>query len=211
MNRICIGKNELESIYNFKGNVVIEGFVFDTFELKICDVLLGVATDNFSEIGIVILENPKQECEGIAYLVKNFGKSTNECGYDVLCQADNKEKLDKYKKYGFDYAEIVLQIMAYINYQQEKREKRVIEKERNNSSKHSSNDNETSNRIYLLKDLIEYKYEYKVKSKNKIQCPCWSVRGHYRHYKNGSTIFIKDYLKGRKRKTEEPEDKEYCL
>lgn len=28
---------------------------------------------------------------------------------------------------------------------------------------------------------------------------CWNVRGHYRHYKNGKTIFIKSYEKGKKR------------
>lgn len=28
---------------------------------------------------------------------------------------------------------------------------------------------------------------------------CWSVRGHYRHYKNGKTVFIKSYEKGKNR------------
>lgn len=31
------------------------------------------------------------------------------------------------------------------------------------------------------------------------KCLCWGVRGHYRHYKNGQTIFIQPYRKGKER------------
>ena len=32
-----------------------------------------------------------------------------------------------------------------------------------------------------------------------ITCPAWGVRGHFRHYKNGQIVFIKPYVKGKKR------------
>lgn len=39
-------------------------------------------------------------------------------------------------------------------------------------------------------------------------CPCWEVRGHYRHLKDGRIIFIKSYKKGKLRKSVSPCDKE---
>ena len=32
-----------------------------------------------------------------------------------------------------------------------------------------------------------------------ISCPAWGVRGHFRHYKSGKTVFIQPYVKGKKR------------
>lgn len=40
-------------------------------------------------------------------------------------------------------------------------------------------------------------------------CPAWEVRGHYRHYKSGKTIYISPFMKGKKRCSESPRDKEY--
>lgn len=34
---------------------------------------------------------------------------------------------------------------------------------------------------------------------HQITCQAWGVRGHYRHYKNGTVIFIQPYVKGKKR------------
>lgn len=68
----------------------------------------------------------------------------------------------------------------------------------------------------------DYKYTKVVKKysvfKNKeekqhyqIQCPVWSVRGHYRHYKNGKVVFVNSYNKGKNRDKEEPETKIYKI
>lgn len=43
----------------------------------------------------------------------------------------------------------------------------------------------------------------------KITCPCWGVRGHYRHYKSGKVVFIKPYQKGKNRSNYSP--KEYVV
>ncbi len=45
--------------------------------------------------------------------------------------------------------------------------------------------------------------------KHEIACPCWSVRGHYRHYKSGKVVFIESYEKGKSRG--ELSKKEYQL
>ena len=42
-----------------------------------------------------------------------------------------------------------------------------------------------------------------------ITCPCWGVRGHFRHYKNGKVIFIEPHLKGKDK--DQYKGKEYAL
>ncbi|MBQ9251592.1 MAG: hypothetical protein IJ188_03030 [Clostridia bacterium] len=37
------------------------------------------------------------------------------------------------------------------------------------------------------------------RKKAEITCPAWGVRGHYRHYRNGKTVFVQAYVKGRDR------------
>lgn len=44
-----------------------------------------------------------------------------------------------------------------------------------------------------------------------ITCPCWSVRGHYRHYKSGKVVFIKNYEKGKEKGKVKPKDKTYTI
>lgn len=71
-------------------------------------------------------------------------------------------------------------------------------------------------KYFLLEEIIEYVNEKGEKvSPNKtgrtMVCDCWSVRGHYRHYKNGKIVFIKSYLKGKKRNSETPNTKKYYV
>lgn len=47
--------------------------------------------------------------------------------------------------------------------------------------------------------VIQLNSEELAKRHNIITCPCWGVAGHYRHYKNGKTVFIKSYRKGKHR------------
>ena len=47
------------------------------------------------------------------------------------------------------------------------------------------------------------------RKKAEIHCLAWGVRGHFRHYKNGKTIFIESYVKGKDRS--KYEGKQYAL
>ena len=69
------------------------------------------------------------------------------------------------------------------------------------------------NKIYLLDDLIKYDSDNYVGSytHHEMTCPCWEVRGHYRHYKSGKIVFIPAYRKGKDRDKTQPEGKEYFL
>ena len=71
----------------------------------------------------------------------------------------------------------------------------------------------SNNKIYLLDDIITYASEKYVPESghSEYTCPCWEVRGHYRHYKNGNVIFIKSYKKGKEKDKTEPISHEYRL
>lgn len=50
-------------------------------------------------------------------------------------------------------------------------------------------------KIYECKDAVLSAY----KSEKHFSCEAWGVRGHYRNYKSGKRIFIRPYVKGKKR------------
>lgn len=55
-------------------------------------------------------------------------------------------------------------------------------------------------KIRLLKSYTLIRTEPIVSHRHgKITCPCWGVRGHYRHYKSGKVVFIAAYQKGKDR------------
>ena len=71
------------------------------------------------------------------------------------------------------------------------------------------------NKIHLLNEIVEYVNENGLTAKpagtREIQCPCWGVRGHYRHYKSGKVVFIRNYTKGKDRENLMPKDKIYTV
>lgn len=66
-------------------------------------------------------------------------------------------------------------------------------------------------KIWLFDDIVQYTCDQFIEHKGKytIQCPCWEVRGHYRHYKSGKVVFIKSFKKGKYKETAEPINHEY--
>lgn len=70
-------------------------------------------------------------------------------------------------------------------------------------------------KVFLLDDIVEYINENGMSRTkhigNVIKCPCWDVRGHYRHYKSGKTVFVKNYVKGKERNKEKPKEREYYI
>lgn len=70
-------------------------------------------------------------------------------------------------------------------------------------------------KIYLLNEIVEYVNENGLtvapSSTHKMNCPCWSVRGHYRHYKSGKVVFIKNYEKGKEKGKKKPKEKIYTV
>lgn len=69
--------------------------------------------------------------------------------------------------------------------------------------------------VFLLDDIVEYINENGMSrtrhTGNVMKCPCWGVRGHYRHYKSGKVVFVKEYKKGKERANTEPKSKTYTI
>lgn len=84
-------------------------------------------------------------------------------------------------------------------------EKRVQKK---NSKKKSKGKGQR--KVRLLKSYTLIRTEPIASHRHgKITCPCWGVRGHYRHYKSGKVVFIEAYQKGKNRSNYSP--KEYQI
>ncbi len=97
-----------------------------------------------------------------------------------------------------------------------KREKIVKKSAPKKQSDHKAqNKNQRDKKIFLFNEIIEYVNENRPnrtnQSKSSMKCPCWGVRGHYRHYKSGKVVFVKEYKKGKERANKEPKSKTYTI
>jgi len=103
---------------------------------------------------------------------------------------------------------IILFYMGYIMTYPRKHKKERVSSHRYSREHRLST---RQNKIYLFDDIVKYVSENYIPegSHHNIQNPCWEVRGHYRHYKSGKTVFVKSYRKGKQRDKIEPKSKEY--
>jgi len=105
-------------------------------------------------------------------------------------------------------------VLGYIEQKSKERGRRIV-KNGSHRPKYSREHrlSTSKNKIYLLDDIITYASEKYVPESghSEYTCPCWEVRGHYRHYKNGNVIFIKSYKKGKEKDKAEPISHEYRL
>lgn len=197
----------------------VSNFIYDNFALMF--------TENNRTILALHVFYENDECGGInlqihlAKLGNDWMKydvyydvemdSNIPCGYNVFC---NKNE-HTYTNIGFDIASLVIRTICYImNTPRDKVYKHKIKKQVDESkkqNKHKRKDDE----IYLLDEIVEYVNKNGLTANSKathhINCPCWSVRGHYRHYKSGKMVFIKNYKKGKNRADKEPESKTYVV
>ena len=63
-------------------------------------------------------------------------------------------------------------------------------------------------RLFKSYRLIK-NWKSQARKKAEITCPCWGVRGHFRHYKNGKVVFIEPFMKGKEK--DAYKGKEYAL
>ena len=61
--------------------------------------------------------------------------------------------------------------------------------------------------VYMIRSGLSIK---NVMPSKHLTCPCWGVRGHYRHLSNGKVVFVKPYRKGKLRNNPEAQvNKDY--
>lgn len=157
-----------------------------------------------TEIYLVRLRN--EWIEDVVYKIELDDNVSD--GMNVYCNSTEK----KYTDIGHDIAQLVLRTIVYImNTPRDKIVKPKTTKKQIEEKKIVASDKE--NKIYLLDEIVEYVNVNGLKSNGAytINCPCWSVRGHYRHYKNGKVIFVKNYEKGKEKGKVKPKRKIYTV
>lgn len=205
-------------MFNLEFEGELSNFIYDEFSLlftKKNKLSLGVTvffiSDNGdisgTEIHLVFLNG--NWIKDIFYEIKLNEKSENE--FDVYCSSFD----EKYVNIGFEIAQIVIRTMVYImNTPRDTLLKPKIAKEIVKTQNKTEN-NGKNRKVYLLDEIVKYVNDngFAVSSNgtHKINCPCWSVRGHYRHYKSGKVVFIKNYEKGKERGSKEPLTKNYYI
>lgn len=190
----------------------LENFIYDEFSLiytKKDDMVLGFTVffkPKISGTEIYLVRLGTEWIENISYKIELDDKTNS--GFVVYCNSFDK----KYTEIGNCLAEIVLITMIYImNAPRERVKKPKTQNIFNGKKSESKRKNEE--KIYLLDEIVDYVNEnglnLQSSGTHKINCPCWSVRGHYRHYKSGKVVFIKNYEKGKEKGKINPKDKFY--
>ena len=137
---------------------------------------------------------------------------TNNCVIPGEKVSDEQEKFEYFMN-----VKEVLDICYYI--MTANRDKNVKKRKTSKSIENKSNSNRRQKicdkKVYLLDEIVEYVNENdltaKISGMHTINCPCWSVRGHYRHYKSGKVVFVKSYEKGKEKGKTRPKDKVYMI
>ena len=107
----------------------------------------------------------------------------------------------------------ILSACDYImNYKRNKVYKKATETNISSIKHNAVKSNSTVKKVYLFNEIVNYVREQECNSENKhneITCPCWEVRGFYRHYKSGKVIWVNSFKKGKQRDKVEPKPKTY--
>lgn len=199
-------------------NSRIDNFIFDCFT-------------------IVLSKNQKSE-KGIIFDIATNSGNPNDCSCRVIMLNEESCEYEKATSFNWivdgekvsvvyhnikdenvfgdtpcDWADYLYAVMSHImTTKRDKITKEIISKDKANKKK--DNKNVYGNKkVYLLDEIVEYVNNNGLtvlsNGTYKINCPCWSVRGHYRHYKNGRVVFVKSYEKGKEKGRTKPKNKVY--
>lgn len=192
-------------------------FIFDEFALLFGKdsenpiyILVNAENGIDEEIYFNLLKMENGEIKEIQYSFSHDYQNKYD-GLQVYCSVNE----ERYTNIGHDLAQMVLRVIIYVlNAPRNKVIKESNNKPKTNKNKRNYNSRIQNKNVYLLSEIVEYENNnlaLKNKSTRKISCDCWGVRGHYRHYKNGNVVFIKEYKKGKNRYKKEPQGKIYTV
>lgn len=203
-------------MFNEEFSGSLENFIYDEFALAYTlktEMILGFTVlfnsndGDISGTEIYLVRLGNEWIKDIVYRIE-LDESAHD-GMAVYCNSEEK----KYTETGHDIAQVVVRTMAYImSAPRNKTIKPKTSKKKIGKTTKITNGNE--NKIYLLDEIVDYVNENGLTilpGKHIINCPCWSVRGHYRHYKSGKVIFVKNYEKGKEKGKKIPKEKTYVI
>lgn len=222
MNTIIFGefreKKIYEDIYSAYPN-----FLFDEFKLvfedefygkietivKICEPTIENGENDYLEYphyrGIVrLIDYSDKYHETDTYEMEYYSDDGLDFVY-VCCGGDNYDR-------GYAVDIIMREILSLID-KRERVQKNIKSAKFIRKNEILPKKQVPNNKIFLLNDICEYFYmgENQKSGNHTITCPCWGVRGHYRHYKNGNVVFVKSYEKGKEKGKTKPKNKVYTI
>lgn len=124
-----------------------------------------------------------------------------EQGFDFELLGADQEWLDVDGGMSIDRCFLVIKMLTIIVYVSSKMlssETRYETVKKSNSVRKSHLNNHTPTNIIRIGDREIKIYGHKNESYTR-RTESWTVRGHFRHYKNGKTIFVSEYQKGNKK------------
>ena len=183
---------------------------FDMFEINTNNYRIYVRR---AETPIPITDNHKNTSDyafDMAYVTKNRKRvelAVSSFGFNMGLLLCRREDLDQASAYRI----MVKKIIYYITHQR-KSVVYIDDKEKSKENKSDSIKNKDLPKVHYITidDAVVYTRKG-VGTGRKIQAECYGVRGHYRHYKSGLTVFIKPYKKGWNRNGQVPAKQQYTL
>lgn len=115
-------------------------------------------------------------------------------------------------------ADLMMELIAYVNCVLQTAQEKVTTQKARLPARYQQLENGQTIKVsdprkvklYTLPDLRKVK-GLKSAIKKVRRCLCWETRGHWRHYQNGKTIWIKPCVKGPDRLKYKPKGREYDL
>lgn len=186
---------------------IIENFIFDDFVLWINNsphdtngkLRFEVYHANSNERNYIYEEYPHVKGHH-GFITKGTGYNY-EIGYYRLSRPDVVSSAFR----------MLCFYMSYIMENIEKRKRKAMGAPRKHTREYRKSC--VSDRVYLMDDLYIYAKDKdnQEREHHEMLCPCWEVRGHYRHYKSGKVVFIKAFKKGKEKDKVSPKNREYYL
>lgn len=224
MNRIRVTNKEmLDIIYN---NSLIDseapellqhinehGFIFNEFTLIWEKMYIykihieGLAENQIIHVKKIYETNSgKHEHKNIEFTLYDFISNIAEFLNDYKGSPKyTKEMIDN--TWSADYLPVI-SFMQYVLYKAKNQE--IIYKDKADRTYKSHSGKSSPSKELKLIDVIR-RYAVNINhSQHHISCEHWIVKGHFRHYRNGKTTYIKPYSKG-KNKDAAPIDRTYHL
>lgn len=229
----------LNKIYGEEYAIEPSGFIFEDFKLRLVDD--ETSKDYFDmyihigdmqkwtagDIFVMPLCNNMQpkwnDRMRICYKMRISGNEPDGLRVEAgsITREMTMEEREMYIKEGHDFCCKILEILFFIAWKIENRKKTIVKTDKRSTSINAGKKlfNKTNRKenvkIFLLDELVEYVAENNLYPKsekhNQINCPCWSVRGHYRTYKSGKKVFVKPFNKGKERGKVAPKQHTYVV
>lgn len=209
------GKKEKWEIKNQEDGIVFQGLssrdVFEGLnegEGKSPPIKMYRDLEYSMQYGMVIAENGEFAHGKLAVPLSHIEWSKTTDWYERCFNTEY------YYNLAVEFGTMIYGLMVYIMTESEKRNRQIKKKNGGTVINYQKKEyRPIDKKVFLLDDIISYVSDSYIPSAghHEIQCPCWEVRGHYRHYKSGKVVFIPSYKKGKQRDTAKPKDKEYFV